>query len=180
MLPTELWKNLGVVELFWFQNGRQQLWSCLRTYLTGWSGGETGDKRVAERVLQKCLPPWTVPFFPLEVLYKNKKQLFEGQHYLWLRYELKDKRSIYFGKPSVSDLKIQQMTSCFKPDRFGKRKVWRKLLGLWLEGRGCSLRISVISWMFFYLLRSSCSRYHGERTGENWRGRGETVLVLTS
>ena len=47
LLPAELWKNLVVVELFWFQNGRQQLWSCLRTYLTGWSGGETGDKRVA-------------------------------------------------------------------------------------------------------------------------------------
>ena len=48
------------------------------------------------------------------------------------------------------------MTSCFKPDRLVKRKVWRKLLGFWLEERQYSLRISVIAWMFFYLLRNSC------------------------
>ena len=30
-----------------------------------------------------------------------------------------------------------------------KRKVWRKLLGFWLEERQYSLRISVIAWMFF-------------------------------
>ena len=44
LLPAELWKNLGAVELFWFPNGRQQLPSCLRTYLTGRSGGEMRDK----------------------------------------------------------------------------------------------------------------------------------------
>ena len=44
LLPAELWKNLGAVELFWFPNGRQQLRSCLRTYLTGGSGGEMRDK----------------------------------------------------------------------------------------------------------------------------------------
>lgn len=40
LLPRKLWGNFWVSELFWLWTGRQQLWSCIRTYLMERLGGE--------------------------------------------------------------------------------------------------------------------------------------------